>query len=391
MSTEKIAGTETAGGSPLQTVGEAFDRSARSSVLMDFAKEVLGTAKPDGEAAEAKAEIADAESGNAEAEANTEGAEAEEQALSQGAEGEAEAEAAAEPEATTEDEGQDDTLGELRAKLDENTQHAINKRIGKEVAKTKAEREAREQAEAKLAELNARLADWEAKAETTAEPTATRRPVPLEQVNDAKAVAKVEQQAREAKRQAQDLLDQLDDAPHEVGAVLRQANLIGEESSVSDMRRVLRSTLRNAERTLLEDIPARVEYLKAADKAANEAMEWMPELKDRTSPRTAKFNQVLRELPELKQRPDWPIAAGLYVLGLEAFEAMKAKKTAPAAKPVAKREKPVVIPKPAGAVPTKAPPQSGPGIEAVDELIAGNKSARQKYLQQLVRENRLTG
>ena len=392
MSTAALAETETAeGGKPLETVGDALDRQVRAGALKELAAQVLGLPpeKPDGEAVEADGGGQKSEDGKTEADAEA----GNEDVLSQDDAPEAEAEAEA-TEATEDKESETDTedlLGEeLRGRLDEKTQSAINKRIGKEVAKTKAEKEAKAELEAKLADLEAKVAELSSKAPEPAAAAPAVNAPQLAHVNDVKQLQAEAAKAETALEQSEDLLNTLDDAPERVESALKAAGIKltddagNEDYSQAKMRQTLRAIHKSADKTLRRAIPERVEFLKQADSLATEVMKLLPELKDRTSPRYAKFQQVLQMRPEIRNHANWPIEAAARVLGWEQLEAMQAKASgqkAEAKKP--KPEKPPVIPKPQSAAPVQRA-RSGLSPDVAERALSGDKNARHEYIKSIL-------
>lgn len=392
MSTAALAGTETAQGQPpLETVGNAIDRQVRAGALKELAAQVLGLPpeKPDGEAVEAEGGGQPSEDGDLTPEAEAGNADA----LSQDDASEATAEAGAEDATDTETEKEteaEDLLGdELRGKLDEKTQSAINKRIGKEVAKTKAEKEARAELEAKLADLEAKVTELSNKPTEPPAAVPTVNAPLLAHVNDAKQLQAEAAKAETALEQSEDLLNTLDDAPEKVESALKAAGIKladdsgAEDYSVSRMRQTLRAIHKSADKTLRRAIPERVEFLKQADSNAEEVVKLLPELKDRTSPRYAKFQQVLQMRPELRNHANWPIEAAARVLGWEQLEALQEQAKPKTEKVKAKLDKPPTIPKPQAAATVPRAPR-GLSETVVERALSGDKNARHEYIKSIL-------
>ena len=188
-------------------------------------------------------------------------------------------------------------------------QKKIDKRIGKEVAKRKA-------LEARLGELEAALGQRTQQAEESVQQPAPAQPlpsnVPLAQIEDFNSLQTLQQQAREAKRFAQEQLDRDDFEPVRVGDTV-----LGKQE--------LKAILRNAEKTLEDDIPARANFLTQKQQAQQVAHQMFPYLKDRTAPEYVLAQQALSQMPWMKNLPnaDWII--GVQIEGLKALEAKKAK------------------------------------------------------------------
>jgi hypothetical protein len=275
---------------------------------------------------------------------------------------------------------------DLKGKLDAPTQERINKRIGKEVAKTKAAAEKAEQLAAENAELKQQL---------QARPTAAvpANAGPLADVHDTETLQARRHNAETALDQADDLLNRIEDSPADVEAVLREAKVVLKAADGTDdyspaaMKKYLTGIKRNADRILTRDIPKRLEFLKAADRASTEVFERLPELKDAKSELRKQFDMVVAETkksaPFVFQLPDWPKALALQTLGLAAWTKMAKGAAAPAVKP--KRPIPVTIPAPRlqpGAVPRAKP--NAVTDETATAALNGDRNARLKIISTLV-------
>ena len=379
MNDETTAATAPA----LTTVEEALKGSGRADVLNEFARMALGIeAKAAPNEGDGKTETV--ESPESKDEGQTEPVEpvAEQNDLSQSnAEETVEAKAPDDGEAT-------EAADELSGKLDEHTQQVVNKRIAKEVGKTKAERAQREALETKLAELQQLLEQKQAEpVPATASPTKAN---PLAHVTDVKALVAERDKARSAQDQAEELLESLQDDPERVEAALRNAKVSltddsgNEDYSVPRMRKFLGTVKREARNVVENAVPLQAQYLDVQKQSFAKALDDLPELKDKTSERYARFNNVLRSMPELRNQPWWPEAAVVAVLGEERLHELRAAKAGPV-KAKAKPELPVKIP-----APKTTPPQvqrrnaNEASDETVSLAIGGDKAARLKVIQSLV-------
>lgn len=186
-------------------------------------------------------------------------------------------------------------------------QKKIDKRIGKEVAKRKA-------LESRLAQLEARIGEQNnapAPAEQPAQKNAVAQMpvnVPLAQIDDFQSLSSLQQQAKEAKRFAQDQLDRDDFEPIQIGDTV-----LG--------RSELKAILRNAEKTLDDDIPARSQFLTQKQQSQQVAHQMFPYLKDKNAPEYVLAQQALSQMPWMKNLPnaDWII--GVQIEGLRSLEA----------------------------------------------------------------------
>ena len=192
-------------------------------------------------------------------------------------------------------------------------QKKIDKRIGKEVAKRKA-------LESRLAQLESQMGEKNrspAAEQTAQKPAPAQMPanVPLAQIDDFQALASLQQQAKEAKRFAQDQLDRDDFEPIQIGDTV-----LG--------RSELKAILRNAEKTLDDDIPARTQFLTQKQQSQQVAHQMFPYLKDKSAPEYVLAQQALSQMPWMKNLPnaDWII--GVQIEGLRSLDAkQKAAKT----------------------------------------------------------------
>jgi len=197
---------------------------------------------------------------------------------------------------------------------EDKTEKRIEKRIGKEIAKRRA-------LEAQVAELQAQLTQKASQPEQAAQP-APAQPlpsnVPLAQIEDFQSLQTLRDQAKEAKRFAQEQLDRDDFEPVRVGDTVLDK---GE----------LKAILRNAEKTLDDDIPARAQFLTQKGEAQKLAHQMFPYLKDKQAPEYVLAQQALSQMPWMKNLPnaDWII--GVQIEGLKALEAKQ--KAKPESKP----------------------------------------------------------
>jgi len=382
MNDETTAATAPA----LTTVEEALKGSGRADVLNEFARMALGIeakAAPNEGDSEAKSEAGDQTPETAETPATDEPAVAEQNDLSQSnVEETVEAQAPDEGEAT-------EATDELSGKLDEHTQQVVNKRIAKEVSKTKAERAQREALETKLAELQQQLEQKQAEpVPATVSPTKAN---PLAHVTDVKALVAERDKARSAQDQAEELLESLQDDPERVEAALRSAKVSltddsgNEDYSVPRMRKFLGTVKREARNVVENAVPLQAQYLDVQKQSFAKALDDLPELKDKTSERYARFNNVLRSMPELRNQPWWPEAAVVAVLGEERLQELRKARASTPVKAKVKPELPVKIPSPKA-----TPPQvqrrntNEASDETVSLAIGGDKAARLKVIQSLV-------
>ena len=244
-------------------------------------------------------------------------------------------------------------------------QKKIDKRIGKEVAKRKA-------LEAQLNEMKLEIAR-QAQAQQQTPQTAPIAPlpqgtVPLANIQDVQGLSQLQQQAKEAKRFAEEQLDRDDFEPVQVGD-----NLLDKSA--------LKTIIRNANKTLEDDIPARYQFLQARNQAQQAAFEKFPFLKDKSAPEYVQAQSAYLQMPWLRNLPnaDWII--GVQIEGLKALEAKEKAKTAKApAKPV-----PAVSTKP----PASQTVVSSAGSDT-RSTVAKDKNTLEAYRAQLSKKGGVT-
>ena len=77
------------------------------------------------------------------------------------------------------------------------------------------------------------------------------------------------------------------------------------------------------------ELPARAEYIQHEAQVITNAIKEMPFLADPKSEKYQVAQQVIKDFPEVKRRPDYLWLAGIFALGAEAMAAKQAvKKTA---------------------------------------------------------------
>ena len=184
----------------------------------------------------------------------------------------------------------------------------IDKRIGKEVAKRKA-------LEAQLNEISLKLQAQAAQQQQTPAATPAIVPLPagappLANIEDFGGLVSLQQQAKEAKRWAEEQLDQENFTPVQVnGGVLG--------------RQELKAIVRNAAKTLEDEIPQRAQFLQEKQKAQQVAYEQFPFLKDKSSTEYVQAQQAFIAMPWLKNLPNADWIVGVQIEGLKALESKK--------------------------------------------------------------------
>ena len=218
------------------------------------------------------------------------------------------------PEATPESE---DALSHEKPNLDPELKKWVSEKIGERVR----------QKNTKIAALEQRVNELQLaqQAQSLQKPDNNPAPplpgsVPLANIEDANGLIALQQQAKEAKRWAQEQLD------NEVSSVTLGDKILGAPE--------LKAIIRNANVTLEDQIPQRAQFLQARQNQQARAVQDFPFLNDKSSPDYVLSQQVLMSKPYLKNDPDSAIMVGFMVEGMKSAQAKKAaleksKKTAP--------------------------------------------------------------
>jgi len=228
----------------------------------------------------------------------------------------------AEPEAETEEpivdseveaEEEADQPAEEESEAEESPlSKGVQKRINKLVAAKKAAQAELEAQKAKLAELQQEL-------ETT------KSYVPEAKVDFSDAVQRLTsiEQVRKEHQNALEILMWCED--NSDGGVLKSSDGTEHELTAQEVRSMKKLAIRRKE----IELPARAEYIQHYAQAKANAIKEMPFLADPKSEKYQVVQQVLKDFPEIKRRPDFEWLAGIFALGAEAMASKQAaKKTA---------------------------------------------------------------
>ena len=237
---------------------------------------------------------------------------AEESAPDSSAAEEAPAEAPAEVEAEPTDALSNDG-GPIDPKIQELVNKRIEKRVSKEVAKRKA-------LESQLNELKVQM-----QAQAAQPPAQPQTVVPLPK--DAPPLANIED--------ANGLNQVKEDAFKAIDAAQEQLDSGVEEFQMEGKTYKWKEVIRNANRTLQRDIPARATFLQQRQQVQQNAFQQFPFLRDKSSPDYVAAQSAYQAMPWLKNLPnaDWII--GVQIEGLKALQARQQaaeRKPKPAAK-----------------------------------------------------------
>lgn len=188
------------------------------------------------------------------------------------------------------------------------TQEKINKRIGKEVMKRKQAEEAIVERDTRIQELQSQLLSHKpAQPENKVAPPPSASPVaapPLAHINDVNGLMQHHQEAKEAKRWAQEQLDRED---------LGEGVQYGERTLT---RSDLRAIVRRASVTLEDDIPVRAQFLQLRNASDQRAFTRFPFFKDKSSEEYVAATKLLNDAPWLRHFPNAMEMVGTQILGM---------------------------------------------------------------------------
>ena len=225
----------------------------------------------------------------------------------------------AEPEAETEEpivdseveaEEEADQPAEEESEAEESPlSKGVQKRINKLVAAKKAAQAELEAQKAKLAELQQEL-------ETT------KSYVPEARVDISDAVQRltsIEQIKKEHKNALEVLMWCEDNSD---GGVLKAPDGTEHELTAQEVRNMKKLAIQRKE----IELPARAEYIQHEAQVITNAIKEMPFLADPKSEKYQVAQQVIKDFPEVKRRPDYLWLAGIFALGAEAMAAKHSAK-----------------------------------------------------------------
>lgn len=188
----------------------------------------------------------------------------------------------------------------------------VQKRINKLVAAKKAAQAELEAQKAKLSELQQEL-----------EAAKSYAPEPRQDISDAVQRLTSLEQVRKEHENALEVILWCED--NSDGGVLKSSDGVEHELTAQEVRNMKRLAIRRKE----VELPARAEYIQHYAQAKANAIKEMPFLTDPKSEKYQVVQQVLRDFPELKRRPDFEWLAGIFALGAEVMASRQsAKKTA---------------------------------------------------------------
>lgn len=241
----------------------------------------------------------------------------------------------------------------------------VVKRIGKAVAKQrKAERDA--------AELKLQLAELQQKVTQPAaapieQPAIVPLPVgapPLANITTVEGLVKLQSEAKEAVRFAEDALEVIRD---------------GGAPPPGWDKPTIREVMKNAKLTLEDQIPARAKFLMDQQKAQAEAHTRFPWMKDRAAPEYAQAQAIYNRHPYLRNIPEGDLHVALLIKGMNATLAEEAAAKAAAAKP---KGQVAAKPKPTGGQSTITSDASAPRVSSSVVAKAQSSAERENLSKQ---------
>jgi hypothetical protein len=280
-------------------------------------------------------------------------------------------------EETDEAEAQDADEAEESAGLDERTQGSVNKRIGKLTAQRKRAEESRQDVEERLGESQAE----NRKLQEQLDKSGTDRLMasdPLADVMSKRDLKEKAKQCRDWRRWA-------------------TRNPEGGEFDFPDGStqdydsQQVENILKYSDDMLEEHIPSREKWLENNSQMDSLAGQHFPDWGKSSSAVYGEYQDILREMPELKRFPNFKQLVGVFHMGLQAYNgALNASAPKPKAKKVAKPTEPTRVASPASAPPLAAASSrasasvvdaekwvddSGGSADAVMELLKARRTA----------------
>ena len=267
----------------------------------------------------------------------------------------------AEDSPTAEGETEADSVLSQKSSLDPKLRDKIQRRINEEVAKRKV-------LEARLTDMDTSLKRLES--EKVNPPPAPHVPhrgtTVLAEINDFTSLLKLQKDAKEAMRWAEDHLDN-----DELG----EGVVVGEE--VYDRAR-LKSIVKNARITLEDKVPARQQFLTSRQQLSQQAVNLFPFLTDKTSPDYQMALQAYRQNPWLEDLPNADFIIGVQVEGLKALKAREELKSKATEKPKVKAP----VSKPSGDQTVMPTSSSGSRVTVQSGVKAALQAERTRILKQ---------
>ena len=210
-----------------------------------------------------------------------------------------------------EDDQSEDAPDQPEVEVDESTlSKGVQKRINKLVAAKKA-------AQAELDAQKERLAQLESELQTAKTSSPERRPDVSDFVASLDTPKRVEEEYSKALEVILWCEDNID------GGVIPMPNGEEHELTAAEVRAMKRTAMKRKE----IELPQRMQYLQTQAAAEAQVAKDFPWFSNPASEEYQFTQQVLREFPEIKRRPDHKHVLGLLTLGAKAYNEQKTKKT----------------------------------------------------------------
>jgi hypothetical protein len=217
-----------------------------------------------------------------------------------------------ETDTSEEDVDQSEDAPDQPEEVDESTlSKGVQKRINKLVAAKKA-------AQAELDAQKARLTQLESELQTTKASVPEKRPDVSEFVATLDTPKRVEEEYSKALEVILWCEDNMD------GGVIPLPNGEEHELTAAEVRAMKRTAMKRKE----IELPQRMQYLQTQAAAESQVTKDFPWFSNPASEEYQFTQQVMREFPEIKRRPDYKHVLGLLALGAKAYTEQKTKKPA---------------------------------------------------------------
>jgi hypothetical protein len=217
-----------------------------------------------------------------------------------------------ETDSSEEDVDQSEDTPDQPDEVDESTlSKGVQKRINKLVAAKKA-------AQAELDAQKTRLAQLEGELESAKTSTSVRQPEASEFVASLDTQKRVEEEYNRALDVILWCEDNID------GGVIPAPNGEEYELTAAEVRAMKRTAMKRKE----IELPKRMQYLQSQAAAEAQVTKDFPWYANPASEEFQFTQQVLKEFPEIKRRPDHKHVLGLLALGAKAYNEQKTKKVA---------------------------------------------------------------
>jgi hypothetical protein len=259
-------------------------------------------------------------------------------------------------EETEEAEAQDADDVEESDGLDDKAQKSINQRIGKLTSQRKRAEEQRQEAESQLAKMQERNDKLQEQLDKQGTQSLLASD-PLADVLTKKELKEKARQCRDWRRWA-------------------TLNRDGGEFNTPDGgtkeydSQEVADILKYADDMLEEHLPAREKWLENHAQMSQVAKEQFPAWKDTSNPVYSEYQEILREFPGLKQFPNYQVLAGIFHMGLGAYNNALQEKTQ------ASKPKPKKVAKPTEPTKVSAPTSVPPPASATKKVNAVNDAEK---------------